>query len=199
MKQTAFRILSKPNFNFGGSRLGPNTHPKRVRPIDSKLPLHVVLKADKSTMRLPRNYARVNDQVAKTAKRLGIRIYEYANVGNHLHVLIKLPHRRAWAKFIRALTGRLAQTCGVRWLHRPFTRVVAGWRRAFKIVKDYVVLNRWEAEGTASRADGARLKELRRRLAWTTKYLRGSRRPPTAASAAAPGGDRPRARTRRPV
>ena len=162
MKQTTFANLARPNLNFGGSLLNANTNPKRARPLDTKRPLHVVLKAERSTMRTPRNFARVNALVLTTAKRYGVRVYEYANAGNHLHILIKLPRRPAWARFIRALTGRLAQAVGVRWLHRPFTRVVAGWRRAYQIVKDYVILNRWEAEGIASRTEVARLRELRR-------------------------------------
>jgi hypothetical protein len=97
-------------------------------------------------------------------------MYEYANVGNHLHLLIKLPHIRAWKAFIREVTGRIAlfaRRSGGRqkrvqpfWRHRPFTRIVRGWKKAYRLAKDYVVLNQLEGEGLISRREHRRFGAL---------------------------------------
>ena len=139
---------------FGGSLLNPGTNPKTARPLATKLPIHLVLRATKSTMRLPKNFRRVDALVTNACRRRGVRLYEYANVGNHLHLLIKLPRRAAWAQFIRELTGRIASETGVAWLHRPFTRVIKGWAKAYATVKAYLAQNRWEADHGARRGVG---------------------------------------------
>ncbi len=43
------------------------------------------------------------------------------------------------------------------WLHRPFSRVVRGWR-AYKIVRDYIQLNEKEALSYTTRAGGGNAK-----------------------------------------
>lgn len=102
----------------------------------------------------------MNALVGQVAKKHGIRLYDYANVGNHLHILIKLRSIPGWRAFIRELTGRLAQVVqglGARdkkkgfWDQRPFTRIVRGWRRAYRIMKDYIIKNKLEAEGLIPR------------------------------------------------
>lgn len=154
---------------FGGSLLKGN--PKMARPLDSKMPIHLVLRAEKSLMRLPHTFGKVNVAVASACKRHGVTLYKYANVGNHLHLLIRLSQRRRWAAFIRELCGRvaqLAQSLGGKmkaadrfWKCRPFTRIVRGWTRAFKLAKDYVELNILEAQGFIRRSEVRNLRELR--------------------------------------
>jgi REP element-mobilizing transposase RayT len=122
-------------------------------------------------MRLPKTFRSVNQTVDRVCKKHGVRLYKYANVGNHLHMLIKVPHVRRWAPFIRELTGRIAQVAqGLKgpqkgipkfWKQRPFTRIVRGWRRAFHTAKEYINLNFLEAEGFISRQETKTLKDLR--------------------------------------
>ena len=119
-------------------------------------------------MRLPKTLARVNEAVRLTSNKHGVTIYKYANLGNHLHILLKIPSVRRWAAFIRELSGRIAQivknivpTEDSFWLHRPFTRIVGGWKKAFKSAMEYVELNFLEAEGFISRAETRSLKDLR--------------------------------------
>jgi len=127
--QTTFEGLQAPKDPFGGAQL--KSHPKRKRPLDSKLPTHLVLRAQRSTMRSPKAFMTVNQLVHRISRKHGVKVYEYANVGNHLHILIKLRTRSAWSAFIRELTGRIAQLTGTQWLHRPYTRIIRGWRKAF--------------------------------------------------------------------
>jgi REP element-mobilizing transposase RayT len=156
-----------PKDCFGGSLL-KNSNAKSKRPLESKLPIHLVLRANRGGMRSPKTHLRVNRAVEKTCKRHGVKIYRYANVGNHLHMLIKIPGRSRWAAFIRELTGRIAQEvkavtgqAGKYWKQRPFTRIVRGWRKAFRLACDYVELNILEAEGFISRRQTQTLKDLR--------------------------------------
>lgn len=150
MKQQAFKI-PKANPAFGGTLLKGNA--KTKRPLDTKKPLHLVLRSEHPTsLRNPKVFGNVNLQVKITAEKYGFRIYEFANVGDHLHVLMRVTNRHLWAKFIREVTGRIAALMRqVRnrkvWAHKPFTRIVQGWRRDFKNVKAYIFLN--ELEGGA--------------------------------------------------
>lgn len=157
-KQSTFEGLNAPNQVFGGALL--TSHPKTKRPLDSKLPTHLVLRAQRSAMRNPKYYLKVNQIVRTVCAKHGVRLYEYANVGNHLHLLLKLRTRRSWAAFIRELTGRIAQLTKVKWVHRPFTRIVSGWKKAYRIVREYVELNRRDADGLISKLELIFLREL---------------------------------------
>lgn len=167
-KQLEFQLkeFAKPTDCFGGSLLKGNA--KRARPLDSKLPLHITLRATQGGMRLPKCFKKVNDSVYETAKKYGIKIYKYANVGNHIHLLVKLSKLNLWAAFIREVTGKIGlimrmsmEIAGKFWKYRPHTRIVRGWRKAFRIAKDYIDLNVLEAEGFISRKETKTLKDLR--------------------------------------
>ncbi len=164
-QQQTFNGFSKTKDCFGGSLL-KNSNAKTARPLSSKLPIHLVLrsglKGSVFSMHHPRSFEKVNQCVRVTARKHGIKIYEYANVGNHMHLLIKLRSVPGWKPFIRELTGRLSQVIQNRkpqakhlkcWAQRPFTRIVRGWGRAYHAVKDYVLLNQMESAGLISRMD----------------------------------------------
>lgn len=160
--------LDKPHSSFGGSLLKGN--PKKKRPLDSKLPILLTMRCEKSVLRLPKTFSLVDDCVYDIAKKHGVRVYKYSNVGNHLHILIKIPHVRRWAAFIRELSGRIAQLLMEKlswvgglsfWRFRPHTRIVGGWKKAFRIARGYVELNQLEAEGFISRKDTRNLRDLR--------------------------------------
>lgn len=172
-QQLAFDLLAhkRPQDCFGGSLL--KSHPKTRRPLASKLPIHLVLRSRSSRMRLPKTFLEVNQIVTMTAKKCGVTIYSYANVGNHLHLVIRILSVRRWSAFIRELTGRIAQfiLAGLGnskkdeetfWAHRPFTRIVRGWQRAFRSIIQYVSLNRLEADGFISRKEIKTLQDLNR-------------------------------------
>lgn len=165
--------FKKPADWFGGGKL--KSHPKTRRPLHSKLPIHLVLRARKSVLRLPKNQSVVEKTIRQTARKYGIRIFEYANVGNHLHLLIRVSNVALWRRFIREISGRIAQlarpadcdSAGGFWLNRPFTRIVRGWRRAYRVVRDYIVLNQLEAECFIDLAVMRSVRDLRRFIAST--------------------------------
>lgn len=145
---------------------------KTFRPIDPKQALHVVLKSSKARGQLsmlnPRHANHVETFVRKTARQRGIKLYRFANVGNHIHLLIQAPTREAWKRFSKELSGGIAQiVTGAQkgralkrdpdpsipesakrgfWDHLLFTRIVS-FRRDFNSVAKYLVKNLFEAAG----------------------------------------------------
>ena len=121
-------------------------------------------------MRQPKSFGKVCEIIKRTATKHGIRVYKSANNGNHIHMAIKLSSVRMWPGFIRELTGRLASLMREHkitkkgesyWLFRPYTRIVRGWRQAYKNLLDYIELNILEAEGMINRKETKTLKDLR--------------------------------------
>ncbi len=166
--QFSGRFFEKPEMSFGGDLLKGN-NPKMKRPLESKLPLHVVLRCEKSVLRLPKTFAQVNSRVKNTAVKSGVKIYSYANVGNHLHLVVQIKNRQAWSNFVRRLTGSVALfvrkslklRAGQRfWRHRPFTRVVNGWGRAFKSISNYLRLNQLEGQSPGLRRQAEQIDKL---------------------------------------
>jgi REP element-mobilizing transposase RayT len=149
---------------------------KTLRPIDLKQALHVTLRSSKAKGQLsmlhPRHCNGIEKFVHKTAKRWGVRVYRFANVGNHLHLLIQVPTREAWKRFSKELSGGIAQivtqaqkgSALVRsqdpsipesakrgfWDHLIFTRIVS-FGRDFKGVSAYLIKNLFEAAGVPMR------------------------------------------------
>lgn len=116
----------------------------------------------------PKHCNHIESFVQKTAKRWGVRVYRYANVGNHIHLLIQVPTRAAWQRFSKELSGGIAQiVTGAKkgaelkrdsdpsmpesakrgfWDHLLFTRIVS-FGRDFNGMKRYLVKNLFEAAG----------------------------------------------------
>lgn len=165
MKQQAFERKNEFKTEFGGSLL-KKSNPKSARPLVTKKPMHFVLKSSKAkneySMRAPRNMKAIRLIIEEEAKKCGVAIHQFANVGNHLHLLIRIKRRESYKRFIRSVTARISQQVtratkgepspiGRFWDYRPYTKVVE-WGRHYSIAHDYVVLNRLEGLGLISRA-----------------------------------------------
>ena len=165
-KQLEFGKMKKPNPEFGGSLIKQGHNPRTKRPLESKLPMHLVLKANQGGMRTPKTFNTNNNILEQAARKHGVRIYRLVNVGNHIHIALKLTHIHRWAGFIREITGRIALymkklNSEWAWKHRPYTRIVAGWKKPFQTLKDYLQLNWLEAMGFINRAETKTLRDLR--------------------------------------
>lgn len=144
---------------FGASLLKAS-NPKTKRPISTKHAMHLVLKSKYTkgsrSFLLKANREAIDCILKSQAKRWGIRLYRYENVGNHLHILLKTGHRRWLAGYLRSVTGLIARHilrsergCGKSiqfWEARPFSRVVT-WGRAYKAIHRYFDKNRMQAVG----------------------------------------------------
>ena len=161
--------------SFGGS-LMTKAKNRHARPVSSKDPMHLVLRSTKAKGAHSfgnRNAGKVRTIVNAHCKRYGVKLIEYSNNFNHLHMLVKFSSRAAYLRFIRSITGHLAlavsgankkkslQTIfGAKgfWDFRPFTRVIRSWR-GYRIALDYLTLNQLEAEGILPKRSG-RLREV---------------------------------------
>jgi REP element-mobilizing transposase RayT len=143
---------------FGGTSLKGN--PREARPLSTKRPVHLVMrsslaKGDRSLLKRGRSQE-IEKLVRSLAKAKGVKLYRFANSGNHLHFLMLPSSRRAFQAYIRAISGVIARMSlgvergrakGIRfWDARPFTRIVE-WGREFKTVSAYVIQNTLEAIG----------------------------------------------------
>lgn len=143
---------------FGGSTIKGN--PRDARPISTKNPMHLVMRSSHATgTRSFLKGARVRQietLVYRLGKQTGVRVYRYANSGNHLHLVVLPRSRRAFHAYLRAISGLIARiTLGAErgsaadvqfWDARPFTRILQ-WGKDFQNACRYVLQNTLEAIG----------------------------------------------------
>jgi REP element-mobilizing transposase RayT len=133
--------------NYGGELSAGRR--KTKRPLNTKQPLHLILRADVKKPIFLATQPTVKKIVQKFADRFNIKIYESSVNANHLHLLIQFADRESYTGFVRAISGRLAQILKFAWLHLPFTRIVF-WGRDLKRVTLYIIQNQKEAWGITS-------------------------------------------------
>ena len=107
-----FSMLAKERSAYGGDLLKTRAGRRRGRPLSTKETMHLVLRSSKAkgdwSFRRPRNAAHVSRIIDKFSVTYGVRVISMANVGNHLHLQIKLSNRFGYAPFIRAATAAIA-------------------------------------------------------------------------------------------
>lgn len=145
----------------GDSRPGMR---KVLRPIHPGLHLHVVLRSERArgdrSLLHRRHRSGVEATVYRTAARAGVRVVRFENVGNHLHLLVRVSERAALGAFLRGAAGVIARRvlgrergqAGSRKVRRSFwdgtayTRVVS-WGRELRALRAYLDKNQLEAVG----------------------------------------------------
>src|SRR5271170_2326550 len=167
MRPRQLPFLPKAPKEYGGStRKGKR---KIQRPFDPKRPLHLSLRA--SEARAGRSLLHQNlkwkvwSHLERISRSRRVRIYRYANVGNHLHLLVQARTRRDFQAFLREFAGAVAVTATGAAKGRPqkfwdglaWSEVV-GWGRHYKNVVRYIMLNVLEASGLRNRELLARLE-----------------------------------------
>jgi len=157
---------------------------KNARPLDPKQAVHLVLRSSRAkgawSMLSPQHCDSIEGLVHQVAKKWGVRVYRFANVGNHLHLLLRVRTRRAFQGFLRETSGAIAmRITGARkahglkgdtapssrgfWDHLAFTRIVK-WGRDYQGVARYLIQNLFEAHGVPVKkllAKGYRLVSAR--------------------------------------
>jgi REP element-mobilizing transposase RayT len=53
---------------------------------------------------------KIQSIIKKQESRFGVKVYEYANSGNHLHLVVRPRSRKAFQGFLRSITGLIART-----------------------------------------------------------------------------------------
>ena len=154
-RQTAF--FGKISEHGGEHSVGRR---KVRRPVVTKRAMHLTMRSTKAvgnwSLLHPRHRGFVSSLVATLSKKYDVKIYQFSNNGNHLHLLVKAKTRKGFQSFLRLLSGRLAlRITGAKkgkslasrfWDLPAFTRIVE-WGKDFKTVTAYVIQNINEALG----------------------------------------------------
>src|SRR4051794_24281934 len=117
--------------------------------------MHVVLTSERArgAWSLRRHERAVRETLRDAAHRFGIRVYDFANVGTHLHLLVRARRRDAFQAFLRSFAGivarrvtgaRRGQPIGRFFSGLAWSRVVA-WGRDYLGVRHYIFRNEIEA------------------------------------------------------
>ena len=133
---------------------------REARPLSTKRPLHLVMRSSlakgERSFLSPKRAKGVREVAYASAKAHGVKIYRFANSGNHLHFVVLPASLKAYFAFIRSLSGVLARLVlgaergrpkGVKfWDALPFTRILE-WGRDYRRTIDYLRQNVLEALG----------------------------------------------------
>ena len=149
----------KPDVKEFGGSLAVKGKRKTERVLDSRKPLHFVLKS-KKRVNLYSHRIFLRKFLFLYAKKFGVKVYKESVQKDHFHFCIKITNRQLYRAFIRAFTGVISQKLGKGlWILAPYSRVVT-WGRDFLAVLDYILLNDCEVGGRVPYA----IRGPRRRL-----------------------------------
>jgi putative transposase len=151
-------FIKKPKLTHGGS--STKGHARTARPLCTKRPIHLVMRASCATgsksFLAPAFKTKIEIVLQRQAAVFGVKIYDFANGGNHFHLIVKIFSHSGFKNFLRAVSGLIARlVSGAQkgraigkkfWDARPFTRVAA-WGKAYEYLKSYLTLNKLEAMG----------------------------------------------------
>ncbi|MDZ4677094.1 MAG: transposase [Oligoflexia bacterium] len=140
----------------GSTRIGKR---KLYRPFNSKKAIHLVLRSTKAhgqwSMLKKRNENTISRLIYSSAAKNMINIHKFANSGNHLHVLLKAPSKKAFQKFLRTITGLIARHVmnarrgyakGKFWNSLAYTKMILSMHQ-FKNTANYIWKNALEGWG----------------------------------------------------
>jgi len=130
---------------------------KLARPFSGKRPMHLVLGSSRARgpwhLRRPQHAAKIHAAMRAAGRRHGVRVYEFANAGNHLHLLVRARSRAEFQSFLRGLAGIVARIVtgatkgrpiGKFWDSLAYSRVLQ-WGQELCGIRDYVLRNELEA------------------------------------------------------
>lgn len=124
-KRSQLKLLKDSPKAYGGELLKTRKGRESGRPLDTKNSIHLVLRSSLATGPWSFNYRgnskKVREIISKFAEKNGVQILSLANVGNHIHMQIKLSNRFTYQKFIKAITSAIAMamTGRNRWSRDP--------------------------------------------------------------------------------
>jgi REP element-mobilizing transposase RayT len=156
-------FIKRPMLAYGGD-LRKKAKNRGHRPLVFRSgTVHLCLRSTKATGRHsflnPALRKQVDVYVRSFSARKGVHILSFANVGNHIHLHVKLINSTLYKAWIRGLSSGLAMlSMGLEgfkklkkegkkfWDQRPFSRVIQSFQH-FLNTKAYVEINKLEAMG----------------------------------------------------
>jgi len=141
------------------------SHAKRARPLAPRSAYHVVLRSQKAqgkhSFLHKNNKHRVFKTIKQQAKKFYVRIDQFANVGNHLHIKAYAQMPGEFQNFLRSVTCMIARQVtganrnkkfGQFWDALAFTRILKSFTE-HQILRRYIFANEIEGRhGGAARA-----------------------------------------------
>src|SRR5687768_4207361 len=98
------KLFNQKFTNEYGGELRKKAKNRGYRPLSSKDSLHVVLRSTQArgewSFRYKNNPARVAEFIKKVSNKYGVKLISVANVGNHLHLHVKIPNRTLYKSWI---------------------------------------------------------------------------------------------------
>ncbi len=167
VRQRQLSFFNQPSFrdyarreHGGALRAGRR---KLSRPVDTRRAMHVTMRSERAqgkwSLLLTKHERMVKHEVYRLADQFGVRVYQYANSGNHLHLLLRAKTRKGFQDYLRTLSGIVARRVtgakkGVKsgrfWDALAFSCVIE-WGKHFKATRFYVLVNELEGAGVFSR------------------------------------------------
>jgi REP element-mobilizing transposase RayT len=129
---------------------------KLERPVSTRRPMHLVLKSRRAEgpWSLRHHDRTVREVLRRMARRFEVRIYDFANVGSHLHLVLRARKREGFQSFLRSFAGIVARRITGAERARPsghffdglaWSRVV-NWGRDYWGLRHYVFRNQIEGD-----------------------------------------------------
>jgi REP element-mobilizing transposase RayT len=123
---------------------------KTSRPLEPTLPLYLALRSSRArgkwSLQRPTTEARIQEILRELSQRHGVKVFEYANGGDQLHLLLRAKSRPGFQAFLRAFAGLTARLVtgakkgkpsGKFWDALTYSRVLA-WGKEFDSVRELV-------------------------------------------------------------
>jgi REP element-mobilizing transposase RayT len=156
MKNAQLQFWQNPKKSHGGAN--SEGRRKTARPLATKKPMHFIFRSSraKGKWSFLNHGDGVKNALEATAKRFHVKVHRFANVGNHIHLLVQAKRREDLQNFLRVFPqavaflvtkARKGHTIGKFWDALAFSRIVE-WGRDWKTMVDYVSKNFLEAYGT---------------------------------------------------
>src|SRR5262245_53341334 len=107
MSARQLKLFKPSRLEHGGDVLKGKR--KEMRPFSPKASIHIVLRSSRArgpwSMLHRRNRSRVERTIYGFASANHVRVYRFANVGNHLHLLVRTPSPEGLQRFLKTVGG----------------------------------------------------------------------------------------------
>src|SRR5438477_830687 len=154
---------------------------KLERPVSTRRPMHVVLSSRHAggAWNLKKHDRTVRGALRDMSRRFGVSIYDFANVGSHLHLLLRSRRREEFQRFLRSFAGIVARRVTGARRGQPAGRFFTGlaWSRVVRWGRDYMGVRHYVFRNQIEAAVGA---GIRRALEQGPRPMRRGRSPRAA-------------------
>ena len=137
-----------------------NPKHNKKRHFESKLSLHVVLKAKLNLFNNSRARQMIDSLILKYATYFEVNVYHRAIVSDHIHLILKSESKDNLSGFLRVLSAQISlkfrqkkilpQDFSNIWLKRPWSEVLK-WGKRYGTAIQYVALNYLEGMNVIKR------------------------------------------------